>query len=252
MLYLGMALSLLRFKRAEYALLLIWLIWMWVPSVLSNDAPNLHRMIGTTPAMAILIAVGMGWLLDMVRGGTRDSERWRRLAPAVGGGIALSGLLVYTTVWSYQYFFVDSRARQEPVLYSRRGAERHRQYAALNAIRYAPVLSPADGTTVTHLPVVWQVRDRNLQTFNGGHGLVLAPAGAESSLYLITVFQGDSWTLPALRKFYPASQVVREARDSRRSAPFTGFRCRRAHRARNPAAGACIGRLSGADSAPGK
>ena len=88
------------------------------------------------------------------------------------------------------------------------------QYAASTPSDTRLYYSPADDTTVTHLPVVWQVRDRNLQTFNGGHGLVLAPAGPESSLYLITVFQGDSWTLPALRKFYPASQVVREARDS--------------------------------------
>ena len=117
MLYLGMALSLLRFRRAEYAMLLIWLVWMWVPSILSNDAPNLHRMIGTTPAMAILIALGMGWLLDLVRGGTKDLERWRRLAPAVAG-IALSGLLVYTTVWSYQYFFVDWGAPRTCIIFS--------------------------------------------------------------------------------------------------------------------------------------
>ena len=73
MLYLGMVLSLLRFRRAEYAMLLIWLVWMWVPSILSDDAPNLHRMIGTTPAMAILIALGMGWLFDLVRESTKDT-----------------------------------------------------------------------------------------------------------------------------------------------------------------------------------
>ena len=50
LLYLGMGLSLLRFKRAEYALLLIWLVWMWLPSVLSDDAPSLHRLIGHTTA----------------------------------------------------------------------------------------------------------------------------------------------------------------------------------------------------------
>ena len=212
MLYLGMALSLLRFRRAEYAMLLIWLVWMWVPSVLSNDAPNLHRMIGTTPAMAILIAVGMGWLLDLVRGGTRDLERWRRLAPAVAG-IALSGLLVYTTVWSYQYFFMDwGRAKNLYYIFDV-GLNDIGQYAASMPPDTRLYYSPADDSTVTHLPVVWQVRDRNLQTFNGRHGLVLAPAGPQSSLYLITVFQGDSWTMPALRKFYPASQIVREARD---------------------------------------
>ena len=76
-LYLGVALALLRFKRAEYALLLIWFVWMWLPSVMSDDAPNIRRMIGSAPPMAILIALGMGWLFDAVKARTRDLKRWR-------------------------------------------------------------------------------------------------------------------------------------------------------------------------------
>ena len=106
LLYLGMVLSLFRFKRAEYALLLIWLTWMRLPSVLSDDAPSLHRLIGTLPPMTILIALGIGWLLDLVRAAMQHGERWPRLASAVTG-LALGSLLVYTTVWSYQFFFVD-------------------------------------------------------------------------------------------------------------------------------------------------
>ena len=212
MLYLGMVLSLCRFRRAEYAMLLIWGVWMWVPSILSNDAPNLHRMIGTTPAMAILIALGMGWLFDLVRVGTKDLARWRRLAPAVAG-IVLSGLLIYTTVWSYQYFFVDwGRAKNLYFIFDV-GLNDIGQYAASTPPDTRLYYSPADDTTVAQLPVVWHLRDRHLSTFNGRHGLVLAPSGPQSSLYLITVFQGDSWTLPALRRFYPSSRVLREARD---------------------------------------
>ena len=82
--YLGTAVALLRAKRAEYALLLIWLVWMAIPSVLSDDAPSIRRMIGSLPAVTILIALGMGWLLDAAtRVGaeacvrSRTSRPWR-------------------------------------------------------------------------------------------------------------------------------------------------------------------------------
>ena len=112
-------------------------------------------------------------------------------------------MLVYTTVWSYQYFFVDWGRAENLYYIFDVGLNDIGQYAASTPSDTRLYYSPADDTTVTHLPVVWQVRDRHLQTFNGGHGLVLAPAGPQSSLYLITVFQGDSWTLPALAQILP-------------------------------------------------
>jgi len=211
-LYLGAAVALVRFKRAEYALLLIWFVWMWLPSVMSDDAPNIRRMIGSTPPMAILIALGMGWLFDAARVRTSNLRQWRSIVPAVLG-VALGGLLIYTTVWSYQYFFVDwGRAKNLYHIFDV-GLVDVGKFAAATPPDTRLYYTPADDSTVIHLPVVWQVRDRKLQTFNGRHGLVLALRRPDASLYLITAFMGDTWTLPALQKFYPAGRVVKEARN---------------------------------------
>jgi 4-amino-4-deoxy-L-arabinose transferase-like glycosyltransferase len=211
-LYLGLAVALVRFKRAEYALLLIWFVWMWLPSVMSDDAPNIRRMIGSTPPMAILIALGIGWLFDAARARTSNLKQWRSIVPAAVG-VALGGLLIYTTVWSYQYFFVDwGRAKNLYHIFDV-GLVDIGKFAAATPRDTHLYYTPADDTTVTHLPVVWQLRDRHLPTFNGRHGVVLAPPGPRGSLYLITAFMGDTWTLPALQKFYPGGRVVQEARN---------------------------------------
>ena len=211
-LYLGAAIALFRIKRAEYALLLIWFVWMWLPSILSDDAPNIRRMIGSVPAMAILIALGMGWLSDLVREKTRNLERWHNIAPSALG-IALGGLLIHTTIWSYQYFFVDwGRAKNLYHIFDV-GLVDIGEFAAATPADTRIYYTPADDATVIHLPVVWQLRDRYPATFNGRHGLVLASRDPQSSLYLITTFMGDMWTLPALQKFYPEGRVAREARN---------------------------------------
>jgi 4-amino-4-deoxy-L-arabinose transferase-like glycosyltransferase len=211
-LYLGVAIALLRFKRAEYALLLIWFVWMWLPSVMSDDAPNIRRMIGSAPPMAILVAAGMAWLFDAVKEKTRTRERWRRAAPAAMG-MMLGGLLIYTAIWSYQYFFLDWGRDKNLYHIFDVGLVDIGAVAAAAPADTRLYYTPADDLTVTHLPVVWQVRDRDLRTFDGRHGLVLSPRGPHASLYLITAFMGDTWTLPALRRFYPQGRVVREARN---------------------------------------
>ena len=175
-LYLGVAVALVRFKRAEYALLLIWFVWMWLPSVMSDDAPNIRRMIGSTPPMAILIALGMGWLFDGAKEWTHNSKRWRSIAPATVG-VALGGLLIYTTVWSYQYFFVDWGRDKNLYHIFDVGLVDIGKFAAATPTDTRIYYTPADDSTVIHLPVVWQLRDRRLTTFSGRYGLVLAPRG---------------------------------------------------------------------------
>jgi hypothetical protein len=212
LLYLGMGVSIFRIRQPAYALLLIWFVWMWTPSILSNDAPNLHRMIGAAPGMAILIAVGAAWLLDLARAALR------RVTPRPGAGsafvgVALGGLLIYATIWSYQFFFVEWGRAQNLYFIFDVGLNEIGQYAASTPADTRLYYTPADAFTVAHLPVVWHVRDRQLSTFNGRHGLVLAPTGPQRALYLITLFQGDSWTLPALQRYYPAAQVAMESRD---------------------------------------
>src|SRR5690606_17247967 len=47
--------------------LLIWLGVMLLPTVLSGDAPHFGRMTGAAPVIAIIIAAGAIWLVDLIR-----------------------------------------------------------------------------------------------------------------------------------------------------------------------------------------
>lgn len=208
-LYLSMAVALCRLKRAEYALLLIWFVWMSVPSILADDAPSIRRMIGSLPPMTILIALGVGWLFDASRSAARKRPPWREVAAATTG-ITLGGLLIYTTVWSYQYVFLDWGRDKNLFHIFDVGLVDIGKYAAATPADTRLYYTPAGERSVTHLSVTWQVRDRDLRTFDGAHGVVLAPAGPQPALYLITTFLGDSSTLPALQEFYPTGRVTHD------------------------------------------
>ena len=177
--YLGTAVALLRAKRAEYALLLIWLVWMAIPSVLSDDTPSIRRMIGSLPAVTILIALGMGWLWDAARTRGQRKLRQKQNLAAVAMGAALSTLLIYTTIWGYQYLFVDWGRDANMFHIFDVGLVDIGKYAAETPANTRLYYTPAGERSVTHLTVAWQVRDRDLRTFDGQHGLVLAPPGPD-------------------------------------------------------------------------
>ena len=57
--WLGVVISISRWRRPAYRLLLLWLGVMLLPAMLSRDSvPNTLRMIGATPAIYLLAAAG--------------------------------------------------------------------------------------------------------------------------------------------------------------------------------------------------
>jgi Dolichyl-phosphate-mannose-protein mannosyltransferase len=219
----GLLVAALRFKRAEYGLLLIWFVWMLFPSILTENAPSIRRAIGSVPPMVILMALGIGWLFDEVQS---SSLIHRPPAPVVGKvssnahglssaftGLAVGALLVCAVLWGYRYYFVEWASDKDLFHYFDVGLVDTGRFAASTPagtrLYYTPV---ADGSTV-YSPLKWPLRDRELRTFDGRYGLVMAPAGPQQSLYLITAFLGDSWSLPALQRIYPTGQVVHEVRN---------------------------------------
>ncbi len=194
-------------RRAEYGLLLIWFVWMLAPSVLTDDAPSLRRAIGSLPPMVILMALGMGWFFDVVRNLARGGRAWR-VAVSFAAGLAIVTTLAYTGVWSYRYYFVDWGQSKELFHYFDVGLVDIGQYAATSSADTRLYYTPAGEQNVVHLPVTWQVRDRDLRTFDGQQGLVLAPPGRGPALYLVTEFLGDHLSLPALQAIYPAGRVT--------------------------------------------
>lgn len=69
--YLGLVVALVRLRDARYALVLVWLGAMMIPSLVTIEAPNFVRTLGAMPAVMILPAVGADWLFDRL--GARGS-----------------------------------------------------------------------------------------------------------------------------------------------------------------------------------
>jgi 4-amino-4-deoxy-L-arabinose transferase-like glycosyltransferase len=211
-LVVGLFVALRRIGRPEYGLLLIWFVWMLFPSILTENAPSIRRAIGSTPPMVILMAVGMGWLFDEVRLPTRSRRHWRRLVPTAAI-LAVSALLVYVVFWGYRYYFVGWASDRDLFHYFDVGLVDTGNYAASAPMDTRLYYTPAWEGYMVYLPLKWPIRDRELRTFDGRYGLVMAPTGPEQSLYMITSFLGDSRSLSTLQQVYPTGQVVHEARN---------------------------------------
>ena len=204
----GLLVSLRRIKRAEYGLLLIWFFWMLTPSLITNDAPSIRRAIGSTPAMAMLMALGICWAVDKFEQAARGRSSRRLTGPLAL--VAVAALLIFTTGWSYQYYFRDWGRGKDLFHWFDVGLVQMGQAAAQAQDGTALYYTPAPDRSVLHLPLAWQVRDRELRTFDGQSGLVLAAANPAGVRYLVKTFQGDSSTLPALQNYYPTGQLVDE------------------------------------------
>lgn len=61
---LGLLLTFWRWRRPESWFAWLWLVVMLLPTILSKDAPDLQRAIGALPAVYMLVAWGLDWLVQ--------------------------------------------------------------------------------------------------------------------------------------------------------------------------------------------
>lgn len=86
--FLGLVLGLWRVRRPAYALLLIWLGVMLIPTVLATGAPSFLRACGAFFPIVALPGLGLDWIADRL-----PQVNWRKwFAPAVMGGGLLLGV----------------------------------------------------------------------------------------------------------------------------------------------------------------
>jgi 4-amino-4-deoxy-L-arabinose transferase-like glycosyltransferase len=131
--YAGLLLCLWRVRRSEYALQLIVLVTMLVPSVLTDHPPSWTRSVGLLPALLVTTALPIEWAWSAVEcrlqkesAGGAFRPRYRRIAVALYGTAVLGlGLGIYGrtasdlfTVWINHpeaywmaYAFYDETAR---------------------------------------------------------------------------------------------------------------------------------------------
>ncbi len=212
LLFAGLAVALRRWRQAQYGLLILWFVWMLMPSVVTGNAPSIRRALGSLPAVVILCALGVSWLAGLAVKWASRSRQWHELA-TVTTGLAIGGLLIYAGAWGYHYYFVEWPQGKDIFHYFDVGLLDLGSFGAAAPADTRLYFSPSPSGDVIHQTLYWQTRDHDLRTFDGQYGLVLAPETAQPSLYMITTFQGDTWTLPILHKLYPSGRVVHEVRN---------------------------------------
>lgn len=112
--WLGAGMALWRWKRPAYRLLLLWLVVLLLPAMLSRDdiLPHFLRMMGATPVIYLLAAVGAWEALQFVW--ARRNRVRRAGAPAFGQkenmvavalGIAAAGWILAQGAFTYHTYF---------------------------------------------------------------------------------------------------------------------------------------------------
>jgi len=171
--------------------LLVWLAVGLAPSVVTVEAPHFGRTTMVTPAIAILLGLGVA-----------TAWRWCRRYRLLQLGVALAALFS-VGLTARDYFGVWAHSGE---LFGAFGVEQVRIAQALLAApagssRYTANL-PTSPYTVEY--VMGEAAYRTLQTYNSANCLLLPTPLAEPAAYAVVNPKGAS-LLPDLRQAYPAA-----------------------------------------------
>lgn len=195
----GVLACLVRLRRPESRWLLLWLGVMVLPSVLTDFAPHFGRSIGVTPAIALTVAHGFGWLGERIR-----APRSALTALLLLGLVTSSYTTLhdYFDTWGSRTGLFDSFDVGYLSL-----AQKLRDRPGNEAAYFSPV--PAENYTMQ-----FGLAGREARSFDGRKVLVLPPPGAPASYGIVT--REDPRSMARLAKIFPRGAVVNSVSD------FTG------------------------------
>jgi hypothetical protein len=205
--FLGIGISLLRVKRPPYLFLLSWLGLMIAPAILAQRGSVSKRAIGTLPAVAMLITVGLLVPYDALRRWTvHRPSPWSKVLSHALLIIVVAGL-IYTGAVTYRDYFVIWG--QDPNLFihfevglSAIGAY-IRKLPPEEPVYLSPVL-PEHPSIVLHSEL-----RQNVKGYNGQACLVLPTNAAHDTTYVIVPGE-DTNSLDLLREYFPQGRIVDE------------------------------------------
>lgn len=203
----GIGVSLLRVKRPLYLFLLTWLGLMSVPALLAHYGPAAKRAIGTLPAVAMLITIGLLVPCDALRRwAARCSPSWSKvlnLAPLIVVGVSFA----YTGVVTYRDYFLTWARDPNLFTHFEVGLSAIGEYIGELPPEERVYLSPA---LQEHPSVVLHSRLREgVKGYNGRVCLVLLTRTAHDTTYVV-VPGDDKNSLDLLREYFPRGRIVGE------------------------------------------
>ena len=203
---LGIAVSLARFRKPFYALLLIWLVVMCLPSALTEYAPNFRRAIGALPATILLCAVGFDFVWTRIAHANWQSQNARAKYVAYAALLALLGVSAF---WSARAYFADW-ASSRGLFYSfDAGLLRVAQTLAARPREEQIYFSPEYSE---HYTVIWAFDGRPVSSFDGRSILVLPDSNRAASYGIIT--HEDQQTLAELERAFSHSALPQSILDA--------------------------------------
>lgn len=198
---IGALYALGRERRHVLVFPLLWAGIMVLPSVFSDAAPHFGRMLGATPALAMVIALGLGQVSNL----KFQIPNVKAAIPI--GLVAAVGAMGYSTVTMARDYFVTWA--RDPGLFTAFdvGLRQSAEYLASLPRDELLSLSPDD----RDLPIFhFTFRDdvSRLKTFNGRR-CVVYPVQPEQDFTHVAIVAEESNSLQALQRVFPSGQAVR-------------------------------------------
>jgi hypothetical protein len=205
--FLGVLVSLSRIRKPTYQFLLSWLIVMSIPAILSHSGPIAKRMLGSLPAVMMMIAIGtlVPWEI-LKHWATRHGSRWAQVTMSVAPAMIAAGY-VYSGALTYHDYFLDWA--RDPDMFT------HFEVGAMAIGQYAGTLPPEKGVYISpispdHPGVVYYSHKRpGIKGYDGRVCLVLPERATVATTYVI-VRGEDANSLELLPAYFPEGGIVTE------------------------------------------
>jgi Dolichyl-phosphate-mannose-protein mannosyltransferase len=202
----GVVYSSKRERRRVLVFPLLWAGVMLLPSVFSDAAPHFGRMLGATPAIAILIALGCTQLLNI------KYQISNFKVAQIGFVVLMAGALGFSTATMTRDYFVTWA--RDPGLYTAFdvGLRQSAEYLASLPRDELISLSPMS----RDLPIFrFTFRDdvSRLKTFNGRRCAVY-PVEPTSDWTHVTIVAEEQHSLDAIQRVFPSGQIVNKFWDA--------------------------------------
>ncbi|MFL7808400.1 MAG: ArnT family glycosyltransferase [Anaerolineae bacterium] len=205
----GLLVSLCRIGRPASFLPVVWISVMCVPGALAEDGPTAKRIIGSLPAVMMLVATGTIYPMDVLRRRLCSARgRQLRLGYAMalcGWGVAMAVGIGYSGATTYRDYFVTWG--QDPALFTHleAGPAAIGQFAASRPTSERIYVSPV---YVGHPSIRYNSRERaGIKGYHGAY-CVLLPYGSDRPTTYVVVPGEDRFSLGQLAAYLPEAEMV--------------------------------------------